>query len=284
MLFSILVANFNNGNFFKDCYQSILEQTHSDWEVIIVDDCSTDDSVNQIRKLIGYDERFRLFLNEKNLGCGYTKRRCAEFANGIICGFVDPDDTITPDALETMVEAHLANPGAALVHSSFYFCDEQLKPVQYYDIAASVKVTDRFTNLEGQVNHFSTFKRAFYSKTKGIDSGLLRAVDQDLYLKLSETGDFFFVNKPLYNYRLHRNGIATANVDKAFYWYLKVIAKAEERRNINLEEEVGIFLNRTNPKNLATNFKNPRYLLLKMLEAYRANPAGFMKKLFVGRN
>jgi glycosyltransferase involved in cell wall biosynthesis len=282
-LFSILIANYNNGTFFEICYNSILAQTYINWEVIIVDDCSTDDSENIIRKLINEDGRFKLFTNERNNGCGFTKNRCAELASGAICGFVDPDDTITPDALQIMAEAHISNQGAALIHSSFNFCDEELKPILHYDTASSVQVTNRFTNLEGRVNHFATYKNSFYQKTDGINPKLLRAVDQDLYLKLSEIGDFVFINKPLYNYRVHGNGIASANVDKAFYWFLKVIAKAEERRNVNLEEEVGLFLNRTNPRNLATNLNNPRYLLLKMLEAYRAKPIGFMKKLFLGK-
>ena len=48
--FSILIANYNNGKFFKDCYDSIIAQTYKDWEVVIVDDRSTDDSVAIITK------------------------------------------------------------------------------------------------------------------------------------------------------------------------------------------------------------------------------------------
>ncbi len=50
MLFSILIANYNNGHFFKDCYQSIIAQTYANWEAIIVDDCSSDDSVTVIKQ------------------------------------------------------------------------------------------------------------------------------------------------------------------------------------------------------------------------------------------
>ncbi|WP_294297959.1 glycosyltransferase [uncultured Chryseobacterium sp.] len=49
---SLLVANYNNGRYFKDCYDSIVSQTYENWEVIIVDDASTDNSVDIIKKLI----------------------------------------------------------------------------------------------------------------------------------------------------------------------------------------------------------------------------------------
>ena len=51
MKFSILIANYNNGKFFKDCYDSILAQEYKNWETIILDDKSTDDSVEVIKKI-----------------------------------------------------------------------------------------------------------------------------------------------------------------------------------------------------------------------------------------
>src|SRR6218665_714046 len=104
MLFSILIAHYNNYNYFLDCYKSILEQTYQNFEVILVDDHSTDDSFDKIKELTKDDSRFRLFRNDMNKGVGYTKRRCAENASGEICGFVDPDDAIAETALEELLK------------------------------------------------------------------------------------------------------------------------------------------------------------------------------------
>ncbi len=281
MLFSILVASYNNGRFFKDCFESILAQTYQEWEVIIVDDCSTDNSIEIIQALTKDDARFKVFVNEENKGCGFTKRRCAELAGGFICGFLDPDDAILPDALQLMITAHKEHPQVSLVHATFYYCDEQLNIRDVYSVPKQVEVDERFTNLEARVNHFSTFKRDRYTNTDGIASNLLRAVDQDLYLKLSEQGPFFYLDKPLYKYRIHQSGIATASNDKAFYWFLKVIAKAEERRGINLENEIAAYLNRTDPANMRHNLSNPRYLVLQFIHSFKAKPAAFLKKLFL---
>lgn len=137
-LFSILIAHYNNGRFFNDCYKSILSQTYKNWEVVLVDDGSTDDSVAQIKKIIGDDARFRFFENTENKGCGFTKRRCAELAHGELCAFVDPDDAITPDALEVMVQEHAKYPEASIIYSDTYWCDALLN-VQYERKSEQVK-------------------------------------------------------------------------------------------------------------------------------------------------
>jgi glycosyltransferase involved in cell wall biosynthesis len=281
--FSILIANYNNGKFFKDCYDSIIKQTYDKWEAMIVDDLSSDNSVELIKSIIKDDARFKLYENEKNYGCGYTKRKCVELSNGEIAGFLDPDDTLMPDALELMIHAHKNNSSVSLVHSNFYFCNELLEKTSLFNRAKNVIVNDQFINLNASVNHFVSFKKSFYDRTIGIDASFQRAVDQDLYLKLSETGPFHFINKPLYNYRIHDKGISTSKADHAFFWFLKVIIKAEERRKVNLENEVAVLLNRTDPNNLQINLANPRYLILAMGKAFRKNPSRFLKRLFLNR-
>lgn len=283
MLFSILIANYNNGKYFKDCFESIINQKYNNWEAIIVDDFSTDDSIEIIKAIIKEDSRFKLFENENNHGCGYTKRNCAELAKGEIAGFLDPDDTLTPDAIELMIQAHRDNPNVSLVHSNLYFCNEELSSLSVYDRAKGVEVNKNFINAENHVTAFSTFKMSFYKMNVGIDAFFLRAVDQDLYLKMAETGPFYFIDIPLYNYRIHKKGISTSKADQALYWYLKVVMKAEERRKVNLENEVAKLLNRTDPNNMQINLANPRFLILKMLKAFKKKPTSFIKKLFLNQ-
>lgn len=283
MLFSILIANYNNGEYFKDCYASIIQQTYTNWEAIIVDDSSTDDSVAVINAIVKNDLRFKLYQNSENKGCGYSKRKCAEMAMGEVAGFLDPDDTLMKDAIELMVQAHKNNPTVSLVHSSFYFCNDLLEKTSLFNRAKGVEVNEHFINADGAVNHFASFKKLLYDGTPGIDASFQRAVDQDLYLKLSEVGPFYFIDKALYNYRIQPKGISTSMADQAFYWFLKVIMNAEERRKVNLENEVAKLLNRTDPNNLEINLANPRYLLLKMAKAFRKEPRLFLKRLFLNK-
>jgi glycosyltransferase involved in cell wall biosynthesis len=284
MKFSILLANYNNGKYFSDCYNSIIAQSYKDWEAIIVDDKSTDNSIELISAIVKNDARFQLVQNEENRGCGFTKNKCASLATGAVLGFLDPDDTLVPDALEIMIKAHENNSAVSLVHSNFYFCNEKLERTSLFNRAKAVQVDSKFINKDTAVTAFSTFKKSCYDQTVGICTSLKKAVDQDLYLKLSETGSFLFIDKPLYNYRIHFNGISTSKADHSFYWYLKVIMKAEERRQISLEDEVAQLLNRTDPGNMEINLANPRYLILVMIKAFRKRPGGFLKRLFLNRN
>lgn len=233
-LFSVLIAQYNNGKYLQEAIDSVKAQTYANWEIILVDDASTDNS-HELYKLYKDDDRIKIYHNEENKGCGYTKRRCAELANGEICGFLDPDDALLPEALQLMVEKHLQDRKISLVHSKLIYCNENLQQMSIYLYAK--KIDDNIDYLHtnrGAVTHFASFKKIFYDKTIGIDANFLRAVDQDLYYKMEEVGLLCFIDKPLYLYRLHEGGISTnVNSLKAFFWHMKAIDNACQRRNIN---------------------------------------------------
>lgn len=235
-LFSVLIANYNNGIYLMEAINSIYKQDYNNWEIIIVDDASTDDSFKIYKKLEN-DTRIKVFYNEKNKGCGYTKRRCVDEAIGEICAFLDPDDALDNSALRKMTDAHIQNPSVSIIYSRFYFCDESLNILSESSTEQQKIKDPYFFNFEGKIPHLTSFKKEFYLKTEGIDPYLKRAVDQDLYLKLYDVGDNYFLNEVLYYYRLHNRGISTFdNVDKALFWHWVVIMNTAKRRNIDVED------------------------------------------------
>lgn len=236
-LFSVLIANYNNGIYIEESIESVLNQTYQNWEIIIVDDASTDNSIEILSKY-QQDSRFRIYENDKNYGAGFTKRKCAELAKGEIAGFLDPDDILHLQAIEKMVCSHIENPKASLSYSNLYICDEEIRNQVITNYVRQVPRESSYLHMKaGMVSHFATFKTSFYLKTDGIDSSLKRAVDQDLYLKLEEVGQLFFVNEPLYFYRINKGGISTLqNSNKAFTWNLLVRMNACKRRGLNIED------------------------------------------------
>lgn len=232
MLFSILIANYNNGHFFEDCFESIINQTYANWEVIIVDDASTDNSVSVIEQLVSADSRFKLVQNAENKGCGYTKNRCATFAHGEVLGFLDPDDALVPEALEVMVEAHTLNKEAAIITSKYEFVDLEMNFIKTSLYGGNIpKGKSYLTYGNGALTHFATFKKDKYETSGGISPIMKRAVDQDLYYKLEEVGHHIFLDRVLYRYRVHQNSISNnENLFKAEYWHFYAMLNAYKRR------------------------------------------------------
>ena len=255
---SILIANYNNGHFFKDCYDSLIAQTELNWEAIVIDDCSTDNSVEIIKNLIKEDVRFKFYVNEKNIGYQKTLIRGIELSKSPIFARLDPDDALTCDALEESINAFNQNPKIGLVFSNYFICDENLNPIDVH-YGKKVSFNNDFFNLDWSIGHFACFKNSIYKKTTGIDENNKRAEDQDIYLKMVEIAPSFHINKTLYKYRRHLGGVSSfANSEKSFFWHWVAIIKAAERRNINIENLFyeNFYLNKNNKPEILINKLN----------------------------
>lgn len=275
MTFSILVASYNNAHFLKECFDSVLVQTYQDFEVIVVDDASPDNSVELISEYVNSDDRFKLYKNAKNKGCGFTKNRCAELATGELCGFLDPDDALMPNAIERMATAFLESPTKVLISSKFYFTDLNLningKGLHGQQVPEN---TSYLVFGKGAITHFTVFKRQAYNSAGGIDPKFKRAVDQDLYLKLEEQGEIGFLDEFLYKYRRNKNSIsANGNKDKARYWKIIALEDAYNRRkglsdNIQLskiyELKRNLYLTKIRDSSLSKKYISKYYFLCKL--------------------
>ena len=267
-LFSILIANYNNGQYLMDAIRGVQAQTYSNWEIIIVDDGSTDNS-RAIYEQLARDghatitpltdeplpmptripsstpnSQLRIYLSPTNHGCGFTKHQCAALACGELCGFLDPDDVLTPDALQVMVEAHRQHPEVAVVGSCYWATDESLKPMwrSYQKVLPEGGTWLTTTTTTHAPIPFASYKGERYLKTEGINVDMKRAVDFDLYSKLEEQGGIMFLPDITYYYRQHDKQISTHGDFKSMYWQIYVIIKACERRHIPADEVVDSLL------------------------------------------
>ena len=241
-LFSVLIANYNNANYLRDALESVKSQTYPNWEIIIVDDASTDNSLPIINEYVSGDERIKLFENKTNCGVGYTKSRCIDSALGEIAGFLDPDDVLIDNALETMVDLHLENKEAALIYSNCFICDENLNILRR-SFVNSIPPNRSMLEYVGEDNmslsHFTTFKISFYLKSARLDISCKRAIDLDFYYKMEEVGKLIHIDAHLYKYRMHENGLSLgANSIKANSWHMYVIIMTCKRRGLQFEDYI----------------------------------------------
>lgn len=220
MKFSILMANYNAAKFIKEAIKSVFNQTFKDWELIIVDDKSSDNSRDVI-ETFSKNIKVKFIERSKNGGYGKTLQTAIQHASGELCAIVDSDDVLHRQALEIMVEAHDANPDCGLIYSQFMKCDENLIPIKKGDCGPLIPGKTWLNHLidkirpKVRVSHLKTFRRSDYDKTKGFHE-LRRTVDKDIVLKLEEVTKLLFIDKVLYSYRIHSAGISRSQSSKPF--------------------------------------------------------------------
>ncbi|MCL1868324.1 MAG: glycosyltransferase [Paludibacter sp.] len=206
-LVSLLIANFNNGKYIAETLQSAVNQTYSNIEIVVIDDASSDNSVEIINDFILKNKKSNIKFFENNInsgGCGKIKRQCIEFSNGEFFAFLDPEDTITTNAVEQLMNVHLENPQYSIVYCTHWLCNEKLEPQSITTWAGQIPENQsHLTSTGGHISAFAINKRADYNKTLGINPDYIVAEDMDLYLKMEEIAPVFFVEKPLYYYRKH---------------------------------------------------------------------------------
>ncbi len=266
-LVSLVMANYNSHEFVDDCFKSLFAQTYKNWEAIVVDDCSTDSSYDMIKAYAQRDSRIKLYKNDSNKKLGYTRRRGAELATGEICAFVDPDDALVPDAIEVMVAEQLKHPEAALIGSRRFICNEKMKVIDIDAPLTPERVAKFKNNIETpwMINHFATWKKACYDKTEGLDPIMPRSTDQDLYLRLEETGKVCFLDRPLYYYRRNKNSVSlNKNIYKTQMWHIYTHINACKRRGLNIDDYD--YLTRPAPGGIIKRFVKASYRLINMVK------------------
>ena len=117
---SVIVPVYNVERYIKICINSILAQTFQDFEIILVDDASPDNSYKICRELYGANEKIRIFRHEKNLGLGPARNTGIANAQGRYIYFVDSDDILTPRALEILHDTAVKT-DADVIHTSGYY-------------------------------------------------------------------------------------------------------------------------------------------------------------------
>lgn len=111
---SVLMTAYNREKYIAEAIESVLASTYNNFELIIVDDCSKDKTVDIARHYEALDHRIKLFINEKNLGDYPNRNRAASYANGKYLKYVDADDYIYPNGLEIIVNQMENFPEAAV--------------------------------------------------------------------------------------------------------------------------------------------------------------------------
>ena len=142
-LVSIIMPSFNTGRFIGESIQSVLNQTYTKWELLIVDDCSIDHTEKVVFSF--KDDRIRYFRNEENMGAALARNRAMREARGEWIAFLDSDDLWMPEKLEKQI-AFMNQNGYVFSYHDYEKIDEDSMPLNVYVTGPDVVTKHRMYN------------------------------------------------------------------------------------------------------------------------------------------
>jgi len=203
---SILMANYNRAEYIRQAIESVIKQTSPHWELVIVDDGSTDNSVKIIKHYLK-DNRIKLVEHGENKGCAASVITAIDNSSGDILGRLDSDDALRNDAVKIILKAYKNTPEYGMIYSNFYDCDERLNIISK-GFSRKIPEGKSALQIHQSVSHFTTYTREAYDKSGGIDPKYKKCVDRMLTYKLEEVTKLRYINRYIYFYRRHEAGIS----------------------------------------------------------------------------
>jgi glycosyltransferase involved in cell wall biosynthesis len=205
---------FNAESTIAESIHSVLFQTFQNWELIIINDGSTDKTYDIAIGFASLDNRIRILDLPQNTGVSNARNQGALSANGKYLAFLDSDDLWHFDKLKIQISFHKTHPECAISHTDYVNFSE------YGKIRAPFKFFFRqFIRKKGdllrQLLYFNSIttltvimKKNLFIDLKGFDCELTNLEDQDLWLRISKKGYYFsYLNNELSFYRVHQYGL-----------------------------------------------------------------------------
>jgi glycosyltransferase involved in cell wall biosynthesis len=182
---TVFIPVYNRARYVGPAIESILGQSYTDFEILLVDDGSTDESVEVMRS---YGEpRVRVVENKKNLGLPYTRNRGLELAQGEYIALLDSDDLSLPDRLACQVEFLDAHPDYAEVGAWSQAMDASGQPLRKVKIQPTAAEETRATLLfRCSIKNRSLMGRTAMMRELGYRADFPRCQDYDLHVRLAE--------------------------------------------------------------------------------------------------
>lgn len=222
---SVIVPSFNCAPYLADALNSVLVQTMQDFEVIVVDDGSTDQTPEVVNRYSG-DHRIH-YLYQNNRGLPGARNAGARRANAAYLAFLDADDALAPDALEKLA--------TALDHSDAAWCVVDLLKIRgaAREIQRSqVPEKDHFYEIlaDDFIRRGMFFRRDAFIDVGMYDEEMKNREDWDINIRMLERGKrFVYVPEPLYIYSWREGSITTGNPAKMLFYTERIIRKHHKR-------------------------------------------------------
>lgn len=213
---SVCVPVFNGSEYIRDCINSILSQSFPDFELILVNDASTDDSRQIIRSY--QDPRIKYYENDRNLGLVGNWNKCLEYANGEYICIFHQDDIMLPENLAKKVAILDTEKQVGMVYSDTFVINKEGKKTAdhwFNPIDPNVDFVRpgqsffdlMFVNLNIVSAPSVLARRECYENIGGFDARLPFSVDMEMWMRIALFFDVAYLAQPLIQYRFHDSNV-----------------------------------------------------------------------------
>lgn len=224
--FSILTACFNKGQYISECLNSVVKQTYAEWEMIVINDASTDNSAEELNKVI--DPRIKVIHNQEQMFCSSVYALALKHATGDLVGILDGDDALERKAMTMLVKRYNNYSEIDHIYTQFHWCNKRLQAPRsgFSSMPRDGKsLADMTLGGKHCYSHWRTFRRKLADKGEIFPEGLKVSVDKCMGFNLEELGKGGFLNRRLYFYRYYKNNMS------------KTLAEAQKITTINLAKQ-----------------------------------------------
>lgn len=224
---SIITPTYNSSKYIEDTIKSIISQTYENWELLITDDCSIDNTVEIIKKYTLLDSRIKLYRLDKNSGSGTARNHSIKFSKGVFIAFCDSDDLWDDNKLEEHVKFHK--------DKRLLFSFTNMRMLNENEVI----ILNRQSIVKPKVNYRSLLINNYIpTSTVLINKALLNKYkfpnyrtkqDYILWLQIlkNESIEAYFLDNCLTTYRKHKNQI-TNNKIKLIPLHFNILRKTQD--------------------------------------------------------
>lgn len=228
-LVSIIMPSYNTGRFIKETIESVLAQSYPTWELIIVDDCSTDDTDDVVSQYLA-DERIRYIKNDTNSGAAVSRNRALREAKGKWIAFLDSDDLWEPDKLQKQI-SFMRDNGYHFSYTNYIEIDEESN-------ANGKSVTGpKRISKHGMYNYcwMGCLTVMYDADTVGLIqiADIKKNNDYAMWLKVCKKANCYLLNETLARYRKRSGSISNHGYMKLIKWHYKLYREAENKNPLS---------------------------------------------------
>jgi glycosyltransferase involved in cell wall biosynthesis len=232
---SLIMPVYNGAKFIKQTIESVLNQSFSDFEFIIIDDGSLDNSFEIINSF--QDDRIKYFKNEKNSGIVFSLNRALEIASSEYIARIDADDICIQDRLKLQLEFLEQNSNVGVCSGSICYIDSN--GVQGLTVKMPISNDDckiKFLFGNPIIHPASMFRRELALKVGGYTAGMEPAEDYDFWLKILEISDIQNVDEIVLKYRTHSTNYSTLKRDEYDQKFKEIFSKSSKLKFLDIIE------------------------------------------------